>query len=54
MVRFKQINILSGRMVELDEFLPDEAKNVAISLRKTTSNLVRAFFNNPELMTKLR
>ena len=44
----------SGRMVEIDEFLPEEAKNVAISIKKTTANLVRAFYNNPDLEIKLR
>ena len=41
-------------MVEIDEFLSDEAQQVIINLRKTTANLVRAFYTNPDLFIKLR
>lgn len=41
-------------MVEIDEFLSDEAQQVAVNLKKTTANLVRAFYTNPDLFIKLR
>lgn len=45
---------LPGRMVEMDEDLPEEAKTVAVNLKKTTSNLVRTFYNNQDLLIKLK
>ena len=45
---FKQNNVgPDSKMTPLDdELLPPEAKQVAIDLRKTTSNLVRQFMNS--------
>ena len=52
---FKQNNVgPDGKMTALDdEFLPEEAKKTAITLRKTTANLVR-HFQSPQLQLKLK
>ena len=53
---FKANNVgPDGKMTELDdEFLPEEAKGVAASLKKTTLKLVRTFYLQPDLLIKLR
>ncbi len=52
---FKQSNVgPDGKMTALDdEFLTEDAKKVAIKIRKTTANLVRHFMD-PKLQLKLK
>jgi hypothetical protein len=53
---FKKNNIgPDGKMTAIDnEFLPEEAKKVAIKIRKSILNLVHHFQMNPKLQLKLK
>ena len=52
---FKQNNVgPDSKMIDLDDdYLPEEAKQIALNLRKTTPNIVRQFLT-PQMQLKLK